>query len=678
MRTFFEIEQGDEYQVAQELLTRRCVAWARAEGLPADPMVFAAALDSRHLSSDGRLAFWTPADVRRLLLEWIPRRVAADPAELEGVPASLVTWLRFLAAGGLLDPRGASLLENETAVAEAVEEFRAAAADPTRYGVAKFWAFAARRNGVDVTDQAAMAAFGADIEAGRADYDAQLLNRLMDEQFGRPAPGEERTFAQLPVCLPPAAELTAAVGASRVVARLQAFTEWVGADGRALTSAGNLRLADARELIGLLGTGEEELKARSAADLPQVDLIVAWAKKARLVRVSKTRLLQVAKARPLLSEPEALWQRAFEVFFDLRDAVCRPIWGRGDDTSMLHDLYGEVVPDVLNTIYSLTDPIPVARLRESVWMSCGQRYRVTAGSALQQRGWRGRVDTDLDRVFEALEALGAVEVTYGLADESYAMDLAEDFVTPVGAEGSYAREVAARLRDELAKPGQLVKLTPLGTRAMRARLLAEGREAGLVGELAGAPPAGLLGVVAEHYTAETGTVEIAGWLATHDGDPEPLLEAVRTCPFRGRAAAMLSVLTMALAEGTALLHRLRGDQVLAPLAVTALLDSGELQPDDLTRHEQVLVMTEGLLQLLELGGPDIVREQLAELPRQDQAELLEAVRISGHPAALALEEFQTLVAEPLTAGPRLLHTARQMAPGSRWRPTGRGKKGRKR
>ncbi|MGI8336061.1 hypothetical protein ACRYCC_39480 [Actinomadura scrupuli] len=102
-------------------------------------MVFAAALDSRHLSSDGRLAFWTPADVRRLLLEWIPRRVAADPAELEGVPASLVTWLRFLAAGGLLDPRGASLLENEAAVAEAAEEFRPAVADPSRYGVAKFW-----------------------------------------------------------------------------------------------------------------------------------------------------------------------------------------------------------------------------------------------------------------------------------------------------------------------------------------------------------------------------------------------------------------------------------------------------------------------------------------------------------------------------------------------------------
>jgi hypothetical protein len=51
----------------------------------------------------------------------------------------------------------------------------------------------------------------------------------MEEQIGRPAPGEERTFAQLPVCLPQAAELTAAVGASRVVSGLQADIDTVAA-----------------------------------------------------------------------------------------------------------------------------------------------------------------------------------------------------------------------------------------------------------------------------------------------------------------------------------------------------------------------------------------------------------------------------------------------------------------
>jgi hypothetical protein len=40
-----------------------------------------------------------------------------------------------------------------------------------------------------------------------------------------------------------------------------------------------IRPADARELITLLGTGDEGLRFRSAAELPGLDLIVTWAKR---------------------------------------------------------------------------------------------------------------------------------------------------------------------------------------------------------------------------------------------------------------------------------------------------------------------------------------------------------------------------------------------------------------
>ncbi|MFC7648531.1 hypothetical protein ACFQX6_54900 [Streptosporangium lutulentum] len=43
------------------------------------------------------------------------------------------------------------------------------------------------------------------------------------------------------------------------------------------------------------------------------------------MRVSKGRVLRVAKAAPLLRDPEALWRRAFETFFDLGRAVCTPV-----------------------------------------------------------------------------------------------------------------------------------------------------------------------------------------------------------------------------------------------------------------------------------------------------------------------------------------------------------------
>ncbi|MFE9062633.1 hypothetical protein [Streptomyces violaceusniger] len=64
-------------------------------------------------------------------------------------------------------------------------------------------------------------------------------------------------------------------------------------------------------------------------------------------------------------------------------------------------------------------------------------------------------------------------------------------------------EAAARareLRAELASaPVELIRLTDLGTRCVRQRLIAQGRSAPLVGELTHAPAAGLLGVLAQEY-----------------------------------------------------------------------------------------------------------------------------------------------------------------------------------
>jgi hypothetical protein len=99
-----------------------------------------------------------------------------------------------------------------------------------------------------------------------------------------------------------------------------------------------------------------------------------------------------------------------------------------------------------------------------------------------------------------------VTSTRGLASDVFSADLDE---ASGMADGPFSGERAAALRALLAKPGRQVSLTPLGTRAMRQRMLAEGREAGLVGELADASPAELLGTVAEHYTPETGVEEIA-------------------------------------------------------------------------------------------------------------------------------------------------------------------------
>lgn len=183
-------------------------------------------------------------------------------------------------------------------MAEAAAEYPAALADPVRQGTGKFWAQTALDNGIVLDDERAVARFQRDIDTGRIHFDAEVLDKLLDAELTDAGPDDERAFSQRPVALPPAAELAAEAARSEVVRQLAALTGWVGTDGQPLTKTGNLRLADARELAALLGTGEQGLRARSSAELPRVSLLLAWAKKTGLVRVRKGRLVRVAKAAP--------------------------------------------------------------------------------------------------------------------------------------------------------------------------------------------------------------------------------------------------------------------------------------------------------------------------------------------------------------------------------------------
>ncbi|HTP14352.1 MAG TPA: hypothetical protein VMK13_00775, partial [Streptosporangiaceae bacterium] len=585
----------------------------------------------------------------------IPEKVTAPEGDLLDAPETLRSLLRYLDAHGLRDPRGAAAEENESAIDAAAREFAGAIGDQQRYGMAKTVAMTAQAQGVDIGDPVALAGFLNDVQAGRVVLDEGLLGRVLERQFGLPSPGQERKFAQLPVKLPVPEELTAAAGCSKVLGQLRAFADWLGPKGRTLTAAGNIRPADARELISLLGTGDEGLAFRSAPDLPGLDLIVNWAKKARLVRRQGPRLVPVAKARPVLADADALWQRAFEAAFDLGDAVCRPLWA-DEPPSPLRLLYDVIVPDVLATIYSMEEPVPVARLAESVWDSVRAHFEVDSLSPITRIGLRKRVDNDLERIFDAFEALGAVASVHDLASGVFSEDLDEGVTMPSGAVVPFTGERAAALREQLAAPGRLVSLTPLGTRAMRQRMLAEGREAGLVGELASASPAELLGTVAQHYTPATAAEEIAIWRAARGGSLDPLVRAIRDCPFLCRKAAMLNVLAGGIPEGDELLASLPRDPELGPVAL--LVQKRDRDPDEVSPEEAAWLMAGSILELLEIGGPDAVRAQLEELPRPQRVDVLRAVCDSGYPARGTLEDFRVLVAAPILSAPPRLRSAR--------------------
>jgi hypothetical protein len=199
----------------------------------------------------------------------------------------------------------------------------------------------------------------------------------------------------------------------------------------------------------------------------------------------------------------------------------------------------------------------------------------------------------------------------------------------------------------------LVTLTPLGTRAMRQRLLAEGREAGLVGELASASAAELLGTVAEHYTPEATAEEIALWRAAHGGSLEEFVQAIRDCPFLSRQVALVRTLIKAVPEGDGLQGSLLRDRDLAP--VVLLAEKGDRGPEHVSPDEATLLMAGSVLTLLEVAGPNAVREALEAMPRTQQKDVVRVVRDSGFPARETLEEFRILVADPILNAPPRPH-----------------------
>ncbi len=667
MRMHFEPEQDNEFEAGKDLLIRRCTAWAREQDMAADPFILSATLDFRHHSIDGRLGFWTVDLVREFLLTWIPQRLSVTADDAADTPDTLRTLLCYLRHTDLDDSTGDTLPDLEAAVSTASGEFRQAMSDERNFGIAKFWVMQATASGIDPTDAVAMQRFTEDAQAGRIEHDDAALGHIVTQHLLRAGSRQERAYPQLPVSLPPRSDLAAMAEETRLVGQLRALTDWVGRDGRVLTATGQLKLADARELVALLGTrdvidpviGDRVYRTKSSAELTELTLVLDWARKIRLIRVVKNRLVQIAKSQPLLRDGLALWTRAFDTFVELADTVVRPVW-QGQPHGMLHELFEDVVPDVLNAVYGIPEPIPVVRLEESVWLSCQAAFEIDSAGRSQQAVWRRTVSSDLGRILHVLADVGGLVLSTGSADPMFHTDLDDDgdgvnsgFGVNSGAT-VLPQDTRERLRAALAPdagPVEIVTLSPLGTHAVRARLLEQGRNAPLVGELSDATPAQLLGMIAEQHTPKTGQEEIAGWLAGHGGEEvglDRLLDAVRRCPFRSRTAAMLDALTAARPDRAALLRRLRSDTTLGPIAVQFLVLDGQLGEDDLTDREQLLAITEQLLQLLEIAGPDVVRETLtAEAPAAEVRNLFGALTHSGHPDTTGLDELRTLVIEPL-------------------------------
>jgi hypothetical protein len=120
----------------------------------ADLFVANTMLDYKAGYSDGLLGDWTLAELMDFMLEFWPRKVAADEDTEIGAPVSIVRFLAFLDDRGSLS--GSSRKRLIRAAGDLVEPFLDACYDETNWGPAKSLVKNAEVSGIDIHDQAAL------------------------------------------------------------------------------------------------------------------------------------------------------------------------------------------------------------------------------------------------------------------------------------------------------------------------------------------------------------------------------------------------------------------------------------------------------------------------------------------------------------------------------------------
>ncbi|WP_230210195.1 plasmid pRiA4b ORF-3 family protein [Streptomyces kaniharaensis] len=227
----------------------------------------------------------------------------------------------------------------------------------------------------------------------------------------------------------------------RTVEQIRGLVSWIGA-GRKLTQTGKVTLADARALVTLLETGDtidpaigdRTFKTKSSQELHHLNLLVEWAKAARLLRVVGGRLVPVKKNARVLEDPERILDALFEALPRIGEAVLPSGW--------LGSIFAEEYPAglrvLLTSLYAADDLVPEQELQAAVWDKVSGFYVLDDLPEDRLRLLRQSNDRDVDRVLATLLGLGSVQRVGGAV-----------------ALTSRGRQAMARLRGE-ARPGDPV------------------------------------------------------------------------------------------------------------------------------------------------------------------------------------------------------------------------------
>lgn len=222
--------------------------------------------------------------------------------------------------------------------------------------------------------------------------------------------------------------LEAAAEKAPLTGQIRSFLAWLG-EGRKLTQTGRIGLADARYLVEFLGTGDRidpeiggrVFKTKSSEELPYLTKIVEWAKAARLVRVTGTRLVPVKKNADLADRPLDLVLAMLAAYPKLGKSLFpRNMWR----PSIVGDEFTHISGELLTVLLGVSGPCPLTTLSDTAYDEIAARYVLNGLTDRQHDSLRRTIAVDVTIAMSALHILGVVVLDRG-ADHDPAEDSAE-------------------------------------------------------------------------------------------------------------------------------------------------------------------------------------------------------------------------------------------------------------
>jgi hypothetical protein len=443
-----------------------------------------------------------PGDLEELLLDVYPRKVTVfDAADVQDTIPAVRDLLAFLADTGRLTGSVAKRLGRE--LDRMAPRFADAVMDPSRWGMARSLTQAMVTEGVDITDSAAVqewiAAYNANAPDALPDWDLDEDENLK-EAFGLPD--------RLPAMrLPALDELATLARKSPLLAVVVRLAEWAG-QHRAVEAEGQLTAADTVAAAAELGIEIGDPAAITTMfDVPELAHLWDLALDAGFIDDEgddDNPLVTVGEATRRWHggtdlETLAIWSEALTFLMTESLAIDAEL-----DEELDLDFYGAGVG-----------------LVTALFLARGEGVLVTLADEVIREG--------------AIDELSAAEAAQAWAAWTQAHgEPASVLLRRLGELG------AVRLDDE--DEGQVARLTPLGSWAVREELIASGVDVPLLPPPADMTAAELAGA-AEGASEEEFAAEAAAWLALRDPGTAAgeLLDVARDGGSRERMAAVVAV-----------------------------------------------------------------------------------------------------------------------------------------